>query len=89
MASCEEDLPFYIGMSIRSMNDQQGMEVVLVNSDSPGWHSGLKAGDILLEIDGQIVNNIKQYREIVESLDKDQKVSFDFKVMRKDRVKVI
>ena len=47
--------------------DQPGMEIVLVNSDSPGWHSGLKAGDILIEINGKPVDNIEQYREILVS----------------------
>ena len=61
LSFCESDLP-YVGISIRSLNDHPGMEIVLVNSDSPGWHSGLKAGDILLEIDGKTVNNIDQYR---------------------------
>ena len=52
----------YLGCSIRSMNDQPGMEIVLVNSDSPAWHAGVKHGDILIEISGKKVNNIGDYR---------------------------
>ena len=57
LAFAEEGIP-YLGCSIRSLNDQPGMELVLVNSDSPAWHAGLKLGDILLEIDHKTVNNI-------------------------------
>ena len=59
---CEESALPYLGCSIRSLNDQPGMEIMLVNSDSPGSTSGMRAGDILLEIEGQVVNNISDYR---------------------------
>ena len=39
------------------------MEIMLVNTESPGWNSGLKAGDIILEIEGKPVNNINDYRK--------------------------
>ena len=41
----------YLGCSLRSMMDKPGMIVLLVNTESPAWHAGLKVGDILLEID--------------------------------------
>ena len=56
------DVP-YLGISIRSLNDQPGMEVVLVNTDSPAWHSGLKLGDVILEIDSKPINNIDEYKQ--------------------------
>jgi S1-C subfamily serine protease len=43
------------------MIDKAGMMILLVNSESPAWHSGLKVGDIILEIDGVKVNNINDY----------------------------
>ena len=43
------------------MIDKPGMMVLLVNTDSPAWHAGLKVGDILLEIDNQKINNISDY----------------------------
>ena len=79
----------YVGLSIRSLNDAPGMEIVLVNSDSPGWHSGLKAGDILIEIDGKPVSNIQQYRDIITNGSENQQNSFEFKVLRKNIVKNI
>ena len=38
------------------------MVVMLVNTDSPAWHSGLKLGDVIIEIEGKEVNNINQYK---------------------------
>ena len=43
------------------MIDKPGMMVLLVNTDSPAWHAGLKVGDIILEIDNQKINNITDY----------------------------
>ena len=38
------------------------MEIKIVNSDSPAWHSGLKFGDVILEIESRPINNIKDYK---------------------------
>ena len=51
----------YLGCSLRSMLDKPGMMVLLVNTESPAWHAGLKVGDIILDIDGIKVNNITDY----------------------------
>ena len=48
----------YLGLSVRSMMDQPGMMVLLVNTDSPAWHGEMKVGDILMEIDGKPINVI-------------------------------
>ena len=61
LANCDSGegggLP-YLGCSIRSLNDTEGMEIVLVNTESPAWHAGIKHGDIILEINSQKVNKI-------------------------------
>ena len=62
----EQELP-YLGCSIRSMNDQPGMEVILVNTESPAWKSGFKLGDVILEIDSRPVNNIEEYRDTLRA----------------------
>lgn len=54
----EEAKRVYIGLSVRSMMDQPGMMVLLVNTESPAWHADMKVGDILLEIDGKPINKI-------------------------------
>ena len=43
------------------MMDRPGMIILLVNTESPAWHAGLKVGDVLLEIDGHPINNITDY----------------------------
>ena len=62
----EADRP-YLGCSLRSMMDKAGMMILLVNTESPAWHAGLKVGDILLEIDGLKINNISDYYGAVAS----------------------
>ena len=45
--------------------------------------SGLKSGDIILEIDGQNVNNIDDYRSALYKVTQDQgKVLVEFKIVR-------
>ena len=41
------------------------MEVVLVNTESPAWHSGIKVGDIIIEIEGKTINNIQDYKQAI------------------------
>lgn len=43
------------------MMDKPGMAILMVNTESPAWHAGLKMGDIILEVDGEKVNNINDY----------------------------
>lgn len=85
----QEQIP-YSGLSIRSNNDTPGMEVVAVNTDSPAWHAGLKHGDNLIEIEGQQVNKIADYRAVVyaETVEK-KKRTLQFKVLRRGKVKTV
>ena len=76
-------MPF-LGCSIRSLNDQPGMEILLVNTDSPAWNAGIKIGDLLLEIDGSQVNNIHDYRSTLEKVVvQGAKRRVIFKILRK------
>ena len=61
------------------MIDKQGMMILLVNTDSPAWHAGLKVGDILLEIDNQPINNISDYYSAIADVGKKRRL---FRVMR-------
>jgi S1-C subfamily serine protease len=59
LAWCEpEPNKAYIGLSLRSLMDSPGMMVLLVNTESPAWHAEMKVGDILLEVDGRLINRI-------------------------------
>ena len=91
LAFCEEGLP-YLGCSIRSLNDQPGMELVLVNSDNPAWHASLKLGDILLEIDNKPVNNIQDYRQCLLNALNDQmkaRNGIEVKILRRGQIKTM
>ncbi len=69
----------YLGVSLRSMIDKPGMMVLLVNTDSPAWHGGLKVGDIILEIDNQKINNITDYYAAIGN---GSKKRHNFRIMR-------
>ena len=56
------------------MIDKAGMMVLLVNTDSPAWHAGLKVGDVLVEIDGIKINNINDYYSAVAATQSKKKV---------------
>ena len=89
LSFCESNLP-YLGCSIRSQNDKPGMEIILVNSESPAWHAGIKIGDILLEIENKVVNNIGDYRAVINSEIVDGgKKTLTFKIMRKREIKLV
>ena len=47
--------------------DKPGMIILLVNTESPAWKGDLKVGDIIMEIDGQRINNIKDYQGAIEN----------------------
>lgn len=49
----------YLGCSIRSKQD--GMQIILIKSGSPGEKSGLKIKDVITEIDGKSVSSINEY----------------------------
>jgi S1-C subfamily serine protease len=45
------------------MNDKPGMMILLVNTESPAYHANIKVGDVLLEANGQTINNITHYQD--------------------------
>ena len=83
IARCDAPTPVaerpYLGCSLRSMIDKPGMMVLLVNTDSPSWHAGLKVGDIIMEIDNQPVNNIADYYGALADPNKKHRL---FRIMR-------
>lgn len=76
----------YLGCSLRSLLDKPGMIILLVNTESPAWHAGLKKGDILMEIDGEKINNINDYYASLAKTSSKNKV---FKVIRNGDERVI
>ena len=92
IAECQDnktsDMP-YVGISIRSLNVEEGMEIVLVNSDAPAWHAGLKVSDVLLQINGEKVNNIEQYKKFLTAAVQKGEMTVNFKVARRGKIKVV
>lgn len=63
-AKCEEfaSKP-YLGCSLRSKDD--GMQIVMIKSDSPAEKAGLMVKDIILEIDGKKISSINEYNAAI------------------------
>ena len=83
-AMAEGDRP-YLGCSSRSMIDKDGMMILLVNSESPASKNGLRIGDVIIEIDGQEVNNINDY---YAALAKSASKMKTFKVVRQGEERI-
>ena len=64
-AKCQGTSKPYLGCSLRSRED--GMQVVMVKSDSPAEKAGIRAKDVILEIDGVKVTSINEYNAAIGS----------------------
>ena len=80
MCDAKEERRPYLGCSLRSMIDQVGMMVLLVNTDSPAWKADMKVGDILLEIDGKPINMISDFHQATAGA---HEKTLEFKINRK------
>jgi predicted metalloprotease with PDZ domain len=74
--TCETKKP-YLGCSIRAKDD--GMQIILIKSESPAERAGLLVKDIILEIDGKKVTSINEFNSAI-GLNLDTKA---FKIKRK------
>jgi serine protease Do len=60
MNSVEPDLADYFGLK-----QNQGVSVTNVADDSPAQEAGIKAGDIILEMDGKKIEGLQQFKNTV------------------------
>jgi membrane-associated protease RseP (regulator of RpoE activity) len=60
---------------------KEGLKVVDVQKSSPGFDAGLKAGDIILEIDGKKIESLDDYIKISKEA-KDKRVEATLTVLR-------
>ncbi len=58
------------------LRDNKGVVVVQVAPGSPGADAGLRPGDLMLEVSGQVVSSVKDYLGAVKKLKKGQYVRF-------------
>jgi len=80
----------YLGCSIRAKDDY-GMKIIMIKSDSPAEKANLKLGDVIISINDNYVNSIKDFYVAVGSTDgvkkikirrfKDQKNEHDYSEM--------
>ena len=64
-AKCENLSKPYLGCSLRSKDD--GMQIILIKSDSPADKAGLQNKDIILEVDGNKISSINDYNAAIGS----------------------
>ena len=53
------------------LRDNKGVVVVQVEPGSPAAEAGLRAGDLILEVDGTVISTVKEYSTVVGKLKKD------------------
>jgi serine protease Do len=53
-----------------SLRDNKGVVVVRVESGSPAADAGIRAGDLILEVNGEVASSLKEYREAVAKMKK-------------------
>jgi S1-C subfamily serine protease len=75
---CEGVKRPYLGCSIRSK--EEGMQIILIKTDSPAERAGLMVKDVILEIDGKKISSINDYNAAIGN---DVGRGKSFKILRK------
>ena len=63
------------------LRDNKGVVVVQVEPGSPAADAGLRSGDLILEVNGEVVSTVKEYRAAAAKLKKDAVARFLVKRM--------
>jgi serine protease Do len=58
------------------LRDTKGVVVTQVAAGTPGADAGIRPGDLVLEVGGQVVATVKEYREAIKTLKKGQVARF-------------
>jgi serine protease Do len=59
-----------------SLRDNKGVVVVRVDSGGPAADAGIRAGDLILEVNGEVAGTVKEYLEAVAKVKKDSVARF-------------
>jgi serine protease Do len=75
-----------LGLEVQNLNptlaqqfrlrDTKGVVVVQVESGTPAADAGIRAGDLILEVNGVVIGTVKEYREAVAKVKKDSVARF-------------
>ncbi|MGA9755033.1 MAG: DegQ family serine endoprotease [Desulfobaccales bacterium] len=75
-----------LGLEVQNLNpnlasqfrlrDNKGVVVIQVAPGSPAADAGLRAGDLILEVDGVAVSTVKEYRETIAKVKKESVARF-------------
>jgi len=75
-----------LGLQVQNLNpnlarqyrlrDNKGVVVVQVEAGGPAAESGLRPGDMILEVNGTVVNTVKGYRAVIAKLKKESVARF-------------
>jgi S1-C subfamily serine protease len=77
----------YLGCSlIANTSTFLGMRVILVKDDSPASRYGLKVNDVIIQIDGNKVNNIEDYQNAIGNIYYGESKTKVFKILREDNI---
>lgn len=72
----------HLGLKIEDTKDNQGAKVLEVQKDSPAEKAGIKAGDVITEMNGQKINNVDEVKSHLQQ--SDNKVDYKMKARRGD-----
>lgn len=65
-----------------------GVIITVVTEDSPAWKANLIPGDVVIEINGKEIKNIKHASEVIQQL-KTKIGDIAFKIIRKNSIRTI
>ena len=82
--SAKMRFPVTLGIMPDYVFDGEGLRIDGITEGKPAHKAGIKAGDILVNLDGKMITNIQDYMKILSSLKKGQKT--EGAVKRKDKV---
>ena len=63
------------------LRDNKGVVVVQVEAGSPAAESGLRPGDMIMEVNGSVVSTVKEFRAVIAKLKKESVARFLIKRM--------
>ena len=71
-------LPAFLGVQLVARPDRDGMTVAQVVPESAAFEAGMKPADVLMSINGQLINDMLRLRQVMNQFAAGQKVSLTY-----------